>query len=98
MTEPWQPCLKMPLPIGEAAERGADLIEIPHRIAGQRTASALTVETKAHPQLVPPCPNGLDRRAGWEADLALDPVHLDGGGESVAILVDALGNADPTAG
>ena len=47
---------------------------------------------EAGPQFVTLRPDGLERSAGRETDFALDAVDLDGGGQSVPVPVDALGN------
>ena len=52
---------------------------------------------QAGPQLVAVRPDGLERGAVREADLALHAVDLGGGGEPVAVLVDALGDAHAAA-
>ncbi|MCY4511213.1 MAG: hypothetical protein OXG35_30255 [Acidobacteria bacterium] len=84
--------------IRDTDELAADLLEIPVGIVSQGVPFAKRECPEARAQFVPPCPDGLERRAGREADLALDAVHLDGGGEPITVLVDALGDARPAAG
>ena len=84
--------------VRDARKLALDLLEIPLGIVRQGVACAGRERPQAHPQFVPTAPDGLQRRTRWEAELALDPVHLDGGGEAVAVLVDALGDPDTVTG
>ena len=84
--------------VAEADQGTLDLAEVAAGVVVEGVSSAFGERAQAGPELVAARPDGLERRAGREADLALDAVHLDGGGESVAVLVDALGDADAAAG
>ncbi len=64
---------------------------------GQRVPFAVRQGPQARAQLVAPGPDRLERRAGRKADLALDAVDLDGGGQAPAIFVDAFGDAGAAA-
>ena len=80
--------------VRDARKLAADLFEIPVRIVGRRVACTGRQRPQTDPQLVPPCPDGLERSTWPEPDFTPETVHLNGGGQSVAVLVDALGDAD----
>ena len=98
VAEALQPQADVMPAVRDADEGAADLLEIPGRVVGQRLPRAGRPRAETGAQGVPARPDGLERRAGREADLALDAVDLDGGGESVAVPVDALGDANAATG
>ena len=98
VAEPGQPRPQLPLAVVEGDQRAADLIEVAAGVVAEGVALAFGERPQAGAQLVAARPDGLERGAGREADLALDAVDLDGGGEPVAVAVDALGDADAAAG
>ena len=72
------------------ANRTRSTNEIPFRIVAQGVPCPGWQRSQTRARLVPPRPDGLEGRTAGEAGLALDAVDLDGGGESVAVLVDFL--------
>ena len=98
MPEPGQPRQQFAAAVAEADQGALDLAEVAAGVVVEGVASAFGERAQAGPQLVAARPDGLERRAGREAALAMDAVHLHGGGEPVAVLVDALGDAAAAAG
>ena len=88
------------MPVTPAHEQGVVLrwVETPSGVMSERMPVGGRERPQARAHLVPPRPDGLERRAWREADCVLDAVHLDGGGEPVAVLVHALGDADAACG
>ena len=98
VTEALDPESDVVAAVRDARKLAIDLFQIPFRIVGQGVACAGRKRPQARAQLVAPRSDGLQRGVRGKTDLALDPVHLDGRGKPVAVLVDALGDADPAPG
>ena len=64
------------------------------RVVGEAAAPAAGLLTQTGAQLVAPRADGLDRHDRLKADLALNAVDLDGGGQAVAAHVDLSNKAD----
>ena len=95
MPEAGQPHREVPAAVTQAHEqRVLHLIEVSPGVVVESAPVAFRERPQAGAKFVAPRPDGLERRAGGEADLALDAVDLDGGREPVAVAVDALGDAD----
>jgi len=97
MPEPGQPCEQLAAAVAEADQGALHLVEVPPGVVTEGMPPTGREGPQAGAQLVAVRPDGLERRAAREADLALDAVDLDGGGEPVAVLVDALGDAHAAA-
>ena len=90
----WEPHQQVAAAVAEADEGALHLVEVAPGIVAGGVPPPGRERPQAGTQLVAFRPNGSERGGGPEADLALDAVDLDGGGEPVAVLVDALGAAD----
>ena len=83
--------------VGETYERALDLVEVSFRVIRQGVTFAGRKRPQTRAYFVAVRPDGLERRARFEADLALDAVDLDRGGQAPAVLVNPCGHADPLA-